>query len=45
LFGRLLKLPDEILVQGVDLAAFDVEHPAVQTQLLLAQRLGDRRVN
>jgi hypothetical protein len=45
LFGRLLKLPDEILVQGVDLAAFDVEHPAVQTQLLLAQRPGDRRVN
>ena len=40
-----LKLPDEILVQGVDLAAFDVEHPAVQTQLLLAQRLADRRVN
>jgi hypothetical protein len=26
------------VVQGVDLAAFDVEHPTVQAQLLLAQR-------
>jgi hypothetical protein len=33
-----------LVVQGVDLAAFDVEHPTVQAQLLLAQRQGDRGV-
>ena len=27
-----------LVVQGVDLAAFDVEHPTVQAQLLLVQR-------
>ena len=31
-----------LVVQGVDLAAFDFEHPTVQAQLLLAQRRGDR---
>ena len=36
---------DPLVVQGVDLAAFDVEHPTVQAQLLLAQRQGDRGVS
>jgi hypothetical protein len=33
-----------LMVQGVDLAAFDVEHPTVQAQLLPAQGQGDRGV-